>query len=255
MPISGSLLFETSDDYGPLRVFDDGNRRILAFGEETEQSSIWIFEPARLLYPYTQAMMLGLLFAPAGPRVTVLGIGGGSILHALLQHLPRCQIDAVELREKVVEIAQSWFSLPDDPRLTIHVADALDYLARNDRPSHLIFTDLFHEGGMETRQTEAVFLRLCHDALAPEGVLVINLWDVNQEETREHRRVMEETFGKNVLLMSAPGGNHVAFCFKGKIPRVKRKEFLADAQKLGLRMKIPLQDHANRLLQGNKARL
>lgn len=255
MPVFGELIFETRDTEGPVRVLDDGNRRILAFGEATEQSSLWKDDPARLLFPYTQALMLGLLFVPEHPRTTLLGIGAGSMLQALLAYRPGVAIDAVEKRALVVEVARDWFDLPEDERLSVHVDDALNYLARVERPSHLLFADLFHEGGMDTQQTDAVFLRLCHDALGPEGVLAMNLWDTHYEESRDHLRALEQTFDGAILTMAVPGGNQLVFGFRGGLPRLNPKLFLKDAQRLGMTMHIPLRDYANRLLQTNRARL
>ncbi|MDX5333056.1 MAG: methyltransferase [Gammaproteobacteria bacterium] len=255
MPVFGTPIFETHDDEGPIRVLADGNRRVLAFGEATEQSSQWVDDPARLLFPYTQAMMLGLLFVPANARALLLGLGAGSMVHALLAHREALQVEAVERRAAVITVAREWFALPEDDRLTLHVADALDHLARRGQPVDLIFTDLFHEGGMDTQQSDAVFLQRCHDTLAPGGVLVINRWDTTYEETRDHQRELERQFDGNVLTLSVPGGNQVALCFRDDLPRLDPRSLLADAASLGKVMRIPLRDYANRLLHNNRARL
>ncbi|HDP88833.1 MAG TPA: hypothetical protein ENN42_02600 [Thioalkalivibrio sp.] len=255
MPVFGIPIYETHDDEGPIRVLEDGNRRVLAFGEATEQSSQWLDDPARLLFPYTQAMMLGLLFAPEDAHALLLGVGAGSMVHALLAHREAIQLEAVERRAAVIEVARAWFALPEDPRLTLHVDDALNHLATRERPVDVLFTDLFHEGGMDAQQTDALFLSLCHEALAPRGVLVINRWDTTFEETRDHQRVLETSFDGAVLTLSVPGGNQIALCFRDGLPDVDSRAFLNAALTLGRRMHIPLRDYANRLLHANRARL
>jgi spermidine synthase len=255
MPVFGTPIFETHDDEGPIRVLADGNRRVLAFGGATEQSSQWVDDPARLLFPYTQAMMLGLLFVPANARVLLLGLGAGSMVHALLAHREAVQLEAVERRAAVIAVAREWFALPEDDRLTLHVADAMDHLARREQPVDLLFTDLFHEGGMDMQQSDAAFLQSCREALTPGGVLVINRWDTTYEETREHQYELERQFDGAVLTLSVPGCNQIALCFRDGLPDIDSRVFLNAALTLGRRMHIPLRDYANRLLHANRARL
>ena len=58
----GVEIHRSYDELGPIRVFENGSRRYLAFGEEAEQSCIDLHDPAKLVYEYTQAMILALLF-------------------------------------------------------------------------------------------------------------------------------------------------------------------------------------------------
>ena len=60
--ITEKEIYRSFDEYGLLRVFEDGNKRYLAFAEDDEQSCQLKSEPLLLQHDYTRAMLLVLLF-------------------------------------------------------------------------------------------------------------------------------------------------------------------------------------------------
>ena len=248
-------IHRSHDEYGPIRVMQHQQRRILCFETQVEQSAIDIDRPYRLVHHYTQAMMLGLLLVPHSPDITVLGLGGGSLASALIHHFPDCRVDAVEQRASVTDIARQWFQLPESERLTLHVQEASDYLKAPPRPQDLILTDLYHGIGMDRDQGEKAFLKACRQALKPDGVLVLNLWSEDFEESRALRRRLDAVFEDRVISTSVPGGNIIAMAFNGYLPSLVRRDFLKNAQDLGQRMDIPLQRYARTLWYENHERL
>ena len=75
------------DDFGLIRVTELGELRYLFFGEQTEQSCGLIGNPAWLEYDYTRAMLLAGYWLEDTQRVLALGLGGGSLVSAVLTHL------------------------------------------------------------------------------------------------------------------------------------------------------------------------
>ena len=132
------------DEFGPIRVFENGALRYLAFGETAEQSCVNLLHPSKLVYEYTQAMMLALLYLPKPKQVTFLGLGAGSLVHALHHYDQNLDIKVVELRAKVVEVAQEWFALDVFPELTLKIGDAAEYIAHKHPLSDLIFADIYN---------------------------------------------------------------------------------------------------------------
>ena len=92
------VLARQHDALGELRVTQAGELRYLYFGEETEQSCALIGNPAWLEYDYTRAMLLAGFWLPQIERALALGLGAGSLVSAVLQHLQPAQMRAVELR-------------------------------------------------------------------------------------------------------------------------------------------------------------
>ncbi|MFC6671402.1 hypothetical protein [Marinobacterium aestuariivivens] len=63
--LPGRELHRAYDDWGPVRVIEDGPRRYLSFGYGGEQSCIDCENPALPVFEYVQAMLLALLYMPA----------------------------------------------------------------------------------------------------------------------------------------------------------------------------------------------
>ena len=108
----GRLVHQAQSDEGVIEVVDSGDSRSLHFGTHPRQSSMRISDPAYLDLSYTQAMMGALLLNPVPRRVLIVGLGGGSLVKFLLHHFPRCQIDVVEYRQDVIDVAHQFFGLP-----------------------------------------------------------------------------------------------------------------------------------------------
>ena len=56
MPVPGKEIFRSHDQYGQVQVYDNGNKRYLAFGSSDEQSCQLKTDPAQLQYEYSRAM-------------------------------------------------------------------------------------------------------------------------------------------------------------------------------------------------------
>jgi spermidine synthase len=255
MNLLGREIYRIRDAWGWICVFDDGQRRFLAFDNQVEQSCMSLGEPNRLQHVYTQAMVLGTLFAPQLARATLLGLGGGSLARALLHYFPSCRVTAVELRAQVAAVARQFFELAHDPRLRVVITDAGTYLERPRKPSDLILADLYGSQGMDARQTQLAFLEQCRRALTPGGVLSVNLWNDAYRDSRAASAALAEAFDGRVLLVDVPGGNRICFAFSSPLPDVKRRTLFTQAQTLGYRMHIPLQRLARNLWFQNAAAL
>lgn len=58
-----SVIYQTSDAIGPIRVLDNGESRILAFGDNDEQSKLNKKTPHVPKHSYVQVMLESLMFA------------------------------------------------------------------------------------------------------------------------------------------------------------------------------------------------
>lgn len=252
MPDNGQLLHRCRDEWGELSVHQDADRRTLCFGNRIEQSCIDIHQPARLCHHYTQVMMLGFLLAPATAHCTLLGLGAGALAQAVLAYQGSCKIDAVELRPKVIELALEWFDLPEDKRLRLHREDAWEYLTGKPVPTDLLLTDLYVSDGMNELQAQQHFLATCRSALKPGGILICNYWLKSSLTSHALNEALQAVFDQQVVTLSIPDGNCIAFAFDGGIPRLHAKRFIEAADEQGKRMEIPLRKHARALLHENR---
>ncbi|NQZ30221.1 MAG: hypothetical protein HRU06_03055 [Oceanospirillaceae bacterium] len=173
---TAKYVYTTSDDFGDIAVIDEGEQRILSFGVGDEQSVQLRSEPHVLQHAYTQAMMLSLLFTQP-KRVLLLGLGAGSLLSALHYSVAGVRIDAVEIRQSVIDVAKRYFRLPSSKKINLHCAEAGAFLAAGlAKKVDLIMTDLYTDNGMDEVQISEQFLDSCVAGLKVDGWLVLNCW-------------------------------------------------------------------------------
>jgi len=236
------------DEFGPIRVFENGALRYLAFGEAAEQSCINLHHPSILIYEYTQAMMLALLYLPKPKQVTFLGLGAGSLVHALHHYDQSLDIVVVELREKVVEIAQEWFALEVFPELTLEIGDAAQYIANKYPLSDLIFADIYNDEGMIEAQLSSSFLSDCYQNLSDDGILVLNLWDEGGGSHPLAIQAIRDLFGSNhCMTCLIEDGNLIAYAFKNGVPENNIRRLQPMAKKLAKKMDIPIHKLLSRM--------
>jgi len=245
LSIPGIEIHRSYDEYGPIRVFEEGTRRYLAFGEESQQSCVDLLNPAILTYEYTQAMMMALLYAPKPMSATLLGLGAGSLIHSLHKYDANIQINVAELRAKVIEVAEQWFGLEPSLSVNMEVSDACAYMASNPTKSDLIFSDIYNDDGMIESQLSPDFINDCYQNLNQEGVLVLNLWDQGSGTHPKAIQIIRDHFSDSCMTCQIEDGNLIAFAFKGGLPQINNRRLQPMAKKLSKSLSIP----ASKLLQ------
>ena len=175
------VLAEVSDAFGLIRVLEVGDYRFLEFGAAVEQSCVFTRDPSWLEYDYTRAMLMGGLLLEAPETALFLGLGAGTLTQACLEFLPLEDVEAIELRPDVPELAMRYLGLQDDPRLFIRIGDAVDLLGSAE-PADLIFVDLYTDTGPAPAHLAWQFLECCQQKLNPGGWLVINQWGTDQDK-------------------------------------------------------------------------
>jgi spermidine synthase len=237
----GNLVHQHEDEEGPIAIYQNHNLRYLTFGNSTEQSCLMIDKPHRLEHAYTQAMMLGLLFKKDIRSALLLGLGGGSLARALRHFRQKLKIDAIEYRQSVIDIAKQYFDLPDDAGFNVCCDDASQYIKSTEKFYDLIFADLYLPDGMDEAQLKDSFLEQCQQQLVDNGILVINFWSNDFQQTLLRQQALKRIFDDRILNLQVHGGNTITFAFKNKLPAFNKKVLFADAQQLGLKLDIPLQ--------------
>ncbi len=71
-----------------------------------------------LVLPYTRYMMLSLMFLPDPKRILLIGLGAGSLVRYLSTMLPDCRIDAVDHSQEIIDLARTYFKLPETDNVT-----------------------------------------------------------------------------------------------------------------------------------------
>lgn len=138
-------------------------------------------------------------------RVALLGLGGGSALELLRERGVRAHVDAVELDPVVVRLAREHFGVERHAPLSIHVADALAWIAQRGPRYDLVLVDLFVEDEMPEGTREEPFLRALGARLAPGAALLVNQLGLTPTQMAAARRC--EALARSVL-----GSAHLLSC-------------------------------------------
>lgn len=223
----GREIHRRYDEYGIIQVFDDGNKRYLSFGTADEQSCQLKARPNQPQHDYLRGMLAVLSQVSADvpiERIAIIGTGGGGIARALFEHTHSTQIDAVDLRAAVIQVALQYFELPRNPRLKTHINSAEHFLAKQVLSQQvlkeaekydLIFSDIYLADGLSAEQLQSDFISNSKMLLKDSGWLVLNLWKEHRAEAlfiqtlKQHFSTIATSTTKdgNWLIWASPKAN------------------------------------------------
>jgi spermidine synthase len=196
-------------------VRERGGLRILSFDSHFEQSAMRLDNPLDLVHEYTRAMLLVLLFKQP-EQITLLGLGGGSLLRVLHTYCTDAIFQVVELRKSVIRVARNLFYIPVDRRIVMHNRNGIDYVSEAKRhSSDIVFADMYHAYSIEEFQNTICFLEQCWQLLAADGWLVINFHQLPGSH-HPYMDAMCDLFPE-LLCCATKCGNYVVLCGKQKL--------------------------------------
>ncbi|MBR9728355.1 spermidine synthase [Shewanella intestini] len=204
-----SVIHTGSDAIGDFCVLDDGDYRVLAFGDNDEQTKLYKQQPHIAQHTYVQAMLASLLFNQP-KSVIILGLGGGALVHALRHYDSGVKITAVELRPLVIAAAKRYFQLPLGKKLNVLNHDAIDFIANVEHKKvDVIYADMYSEKGVDKQQMADEFISNCIARLKQGGMVVFNCWKEHSRDDDFKQRLQQHfTY---VYACLTGGGNWVIF--------------------------------------------
>lgn len=207
-------------------------------------------DPDRLALGYTRTMMGFLLLQPSPGRISMIGLGGGSLAKYCYRHLPDTRIVAIEIDPKVIALRDKFHIPLDDERLAIICADGAEYVRSNDARPDVILVDGFLAHGMPAQLGNAAFYSACHARLADDGVLVANFVD-DDPHIPYYLEEARSVFGESLsIFMADDSCNYTLFVWKGALGLPSRDRLLARARDLAMTHPLNLRATARRLKQG-----
>jgi hypothetical protein len=168
-PTFGAPVFVVDFDRGPRHF-----RTLGSFGtgaQVTEQSSMDLLYPARLVFHYERLMSLALAMSRRSVNALLLGLGGAAMWRFIRAYLPDCSPTLVDADETIVAIARRWFYL----KQSVVLDTAQRFVAGTSAQYDVILVDLYDADG--PAESDEVFWTRCLDSLAPGGCLANNWAD------------------------------------------------------------------------------
>jgi spermidine synthase len=175
-------VFDRVGDFGRVWVTErgDGLRSLYIGDGRTRQSAGYPDRPEHLEFLYTRVGMIGPALAPADGRILFVGLGGGSMPRYTRHVMPAARIEAVELDPLVVEVATRFFGVAADSLFHLHTGDGRAFIEATPAGRYdVIVLDAFSDDEIPFALSTVEFLRAVQRALAPDGVVISNLWSAN----------------------------------------------------------------------------
>jgi spermidine synthase len=214
------LIYSTSDSHGPIEVYENQVLRSLHFGTRARQSAMYVDKPYLLPLSYSRYMLAPLMFLPRPERVLVLGFGAGSLCQFFHYHFrPDIDIDAVELRPEVIDVARRYFHLDEQQQdIHIHLQSALDYLRTTDLTYDLIMVDIYNDKGVDRTILEEAFFRLLQGHTREGGYISVNLWSSHPETFQQVQGQIRQQFSHCLNIPVPNKGNIIIVASNQPLP-------------------------------------
>jgi spermidine synthase len=187
------LVYSKNTRYHGLSVVDDGESRHLRF-ESSFQSGMFLDDPFRTRYRYTDFLQLPLAYNPRARKILFIGLGGGSLQKRMWRDFPDVDQQIVELDPVVRDVAYRYFKLPRSPRVRVTVEDGRRFLQQHDERWDAIVIDAYFSDSLPFHLTTIEFLELARSRLAPGGVIASNLIGAVSGEGSKLFRAMYKTY-------------------------------------------------------------
>lgn len=118
-------------------------------------------------------------------NVLILGFGSGSVASILQEEYEKkIEMVGVEKDKEVIELAKKYFSIDKYKSLTLHCADAYDFVFRSNQKFDLVIVDVFVDLNVPEQFTEEKFISQSANLLSDNGILFFNLV-VHNEKVRD----------------------------------------------------------------------
>jgi spermidine synthase len=170
------LIHEETSYYQYIGVVErpDG-RRLLHLNEGVAVHSLWRPDSVLTGGVWDAFLALPPLVGRPLERVAILGNAAGTTARALGVYYPEATVHGVELDPAVSRVGRRYFGMAENPRLTVHDADARPFLRSTDERYDLIVVDAYRQPYVPFYLATREFFRLVRDHLRPGGVVALNV--------------------------------------------------------------------------------
>lgn len=183
---------------------------LVALGEDDGRVALLIDGVIQSVSVSTRPITIGywpLMLPDERPRhALLLGLGGATIAHLLVERFGPLPITGVEKDPAVIALAYRVFGVPRCTRVI--EADAFTYIEETSGPFDYIAEDLFENNSVPARVFGRPFLRRLRELLSPGGLLALNYFKDRRAEARRQR--LESVFPRVSIISSDK--NLIAHC-------------------------------------------
>jgi len=196
-------------------IQNDGPIKSLHFTLDELQSRMNQAHPWQLEVDYTRTMMGFLLLRRTPARIAMVGLGGGSLAKFCYRQLPQCHITVAEINPHVIALRRDFQIPDDDERFKVIEADGAEFVALNPSSFDVLLVDGFDHQGQPAELCSQRFYDDCFAALAPEGVMAVNLHYDDADFPLWAGRIQRSFNGNTVEIPALEKSNCIVFASRG----------------------------------------
>lgn len=203
-------------------VRDDAGSKSLYFSLDELQSRMDSRRPWLLEVDYTRTMMGFLMFKAAPAHIGMIGLGGGSLAKFCYRQLPECRITVAEINPDIIALRREFMIPDDDHRLTVLQCDGAVFVAEQAASLDALLVDGFDAQGQPAALCSQAFYDDCARALAPDGVLAVNLHHDSRDYSLCLARLQRSFAGNVVEAVALEKSNCIVFASPVPLPSRQR---------------------------------
>jgi spermidine synthase len=173
---SGTLAYCGRTGCSYAAIFDtelEGRRARLLFLDGILSSAEYGDGSPALLYPPFAMRSFELL--DKAREGLVIGVAGGTMVEVLKRAFGEIHVDGVDIDAGVMELGRKYFSLREDGRTSLHVADGRGFIRESGKKYDIAIVDAFAGIKPIPHLSTAEFAQELRAAMNPGGVCVINI--------------------------------------------------------------------------------
>jgi spermidine synthase len=169
------IVYEGESIYNYLRVEENENSVILStnvlFGVQSiKQKSAGL---TGMYYDYALCAPVIQNVMSKDVSLLILGLGTGTYATQCHNYFGMENIDGVEIDEKIVDLANEYFDLPEC--VTTYIEDGRAYISRTDKKYEVIMVDAYQDITIPFQMSSVEFFTLVDEHLTDGGVMVVNM--------------------------------------------------------------------------------
>lgn len=132
--------------------------------------------------------------------ILILGVGGGSVIHAIRKHDKKAFITGIELDPVMKQVAFEEFGIKENAKQKIIIADAKQWIQKQSRTSRLVYgtiiVDLYIGSLNPPKARTKAFLEQLKTLAKPHGIIIYNAHyqKKNKGEYEEFRKTTDAIF-------------------------------------------------------------
>jgi len=175
----GNKLIDSRESvYNNIYVYREGPYLAMTFGHNKNLYTESLYNPLddrELPVPYTRFMTVGLAYPKKVDSILEIGFGGGRTSWYLHKFLPDASVTSAELDPAVMELAQKYFGIKQEPNFNVVQQDGRIFLTSSPRLYDLILIDAYRGPFVPFQLLTKQFYEIVKQHLAADGVVAQNI--------------------------------------------------------------------------------